>query len=161
MRKQRNTVPCKECGGRFPAPPSQRRKFCSPACYHAWRAQIAVRRGLSSTGYVRIYRRGADREHLEHRLIMEQILGRPLLRSEHVHHINGNRADNRVENLKVLSIEEHNHVHHSRDGRWAIRFDACGDCGRADSPHRGRGLCSTCKSRRYRASQQDRLISSQ
>lgn len=42
-----------------------------------------------------------------HRIAMENHLGRVLLRSEHVHHINGDTTDNRIENLKIVSASEH------------------------------------------------------
>lgn len=47
----------------------------------------------------------------EHRLVVEEQIGRLLTRREHVHHINGDKADNRLENLIALTHSEHLKLH--------------------------------------------------
>jgi len=63
-----------------------------------------------SAGYIMDY--GDDRElYLQHRLVVEKFLGRKLRRSEVVHHINGDRTDNRIENLQLMNQSEHLKLH--------------------------------------------------
>jgi len=73
-------------------------------------------------GYIMIY---CPKHHFaqngcirEHRLVYEQYYKCTLLPSAHVHHKNGNRQDNRIENLEALTSSQHRSLHNIGNKIW-------------------------------------------
>lgn len=125
----KETRPCAECQQSVTRYPSQFGEvvYCSNPCRHKgmkgrqtgadnpdWKGGRYVEPGK---GYVMLRRPEHPRARqngyvLEHLLVMEQLLGRPLAPGEEVHHRNHVRHDNRPENLELhASHDEHFALH--------------------------------------------------
>lgn len=134
MKAQKQYENCTCCGAVMYRPPSQRKRgrpFCSRQCHMALlnaelnptrmtpevRAKLRESRLGSGNGktYTKVYGRH------EHRIVAEQMLGRPLLPGEVVHHIDRDKRNNDPSNLMVFpSQAAHAKWHKEHDGGDAV-----------------------------------------
>lgn len=123
------TATCADCGGTERVTTYAYAKFpgVCRTCIYRRRRRKANRtpdgRTLDKDGYVIVSgqfghpsaHRHAVREHV---LVVERAIGRYLAPNEVVHHRNGVKSDNRLENLELTTIAEHA-AHHGREGGFA------------------------------------------
>lgn len=84
---------------------SRIKKYGDATTYSAWYNR-RFEKIVDSKGYVSVYvgvKNGSKKNgrEFEHRVVMSEMIGRPLLKNENVHHKNGKRGDNRPENLEL------------------------------------------------------------
>ena len=145
---------CDNCKKYFKTYPSylkrvRKNRFCSRKCeadfkklnnsLEHWEGGTISK----STGYKYIEFEGKQIE--EHRLVMMKHLGRKLKSNEHVHHINENKLDNRIENLMLLTASQHKRLHNLKKSHTII----CKLCNK-EVKNYGRNLCKNCYAKEFR-----------
>lgn len=130
-------INCINCGKIFNRPKAwikkSKKHYCSSACFglskigskatietrkkmsarhkgelnHAWKGG----RYIGKDGYIHIRDIDNKKYIREHCLLMQKHIGRKLNIGEVVHHKNGVKTDNRIDNLQLLTISEHKKIH--------------------------------------------------
>lgn len=118
LGRNNRSIPDKECEfcGEIFRPKDSKKRACSRACGIKIRICNPHNKGkgqgwINPKGYREISIDGKSVK--EHRYVAELIIDRPLLPTEDVHHINGDKLNNSPENLEVLSHSQHTIQHNN------------------------------------------------
>jgi len=92
-------------------PKNKANKLCSRKCYGISKLSKDARK-IDKSGYILVKDPNNFRAYIrEHRLVMQQHIGRQLEAWELVHHLNSIKNDNRIENLIIITASEHMRRH--------------------------------------------------
>lgn len=94
---------CKFCGKPFRQKIGGSKKYCKSKCYWLLMKSLFT---TNNSKYITINTKNGKKID-EHRIVMENYLGRKLKRGEIVHHKNHNKQDNRIENLELITQSIH------------------------------------------------------
>ena len=110
--RKKNKKACPICGNEFIAKRASQ-KVCSTECGRKYKSKNTEHKAYMENGYIVEYQNGYNKKGnvKQHRRIMEEHLGRKLKPYEVVHHINGIKTDNRIENLQLMTASEHSSLH--------------------------------------------------
>ncbi len=166
MPRHIESKPCRKCG--TPVEGYRRRDRASyvfpdhcPKCrgrnkgpaHHNWKGG---RYKHPTYGYVYVADPTGQKKHvLEHRLVWSKANG-PIPKGFQIHHKDGVRDHNDLENLELIVARAHNSMHQKgRDlgylhngnrlvGKWSLHYSACLDCQTTTIRHCAKGLCFRC-----------------
>lgn len=113
---------CINCQKSF-LPKDNRNNFCCRKCYNEYvkknipvsnKVKLRKRTGFwYENGYKVLYNNGNSIK--EHIFVMETHIGRKLLPNEVVHHIDGNKTNNNITNLRLMTNREHSSLHRKKE----------------------------------------------
>lgn len=104
-----------------------RSKYCSQSCQHkGLKGQLVGSKNpnyktgktITKNGYIQLSLNGG--KIYEHRKVMQDFLGRKLDRNEIVHHKDGDKLNNDISNLEVLTNSQHSKLHYPKGSMFGI-----------------------------------------